>query len=182
MTLDDQSLGVGITGCLRELRRKDLFPATSLTYKWYLFIHTASSLCVDPCLCTDVLDLFIFWLVDIMQIQTKGPGKLGKGMTRTGIYCRLCTSMLNISLPLQKLNISPDMGHTPVVPGTVEAKAGKVKEPGSQGAAWSTHADPASENKTIKQFTGHCACSVICPMIMPTSPEASVFSCVWVTL
>lgn len=59
MTLDDQSLGVGITGCLRELRRKDLFPATSLTYKWYLFIHTASSLCVDPCLCTDVLIYFL---------------------------------------------------------------------------------------------------------------------------
>lgn len=91
MTLDAQSLGVGITGCLRELRRKDLFPATSLTYKWYLLIHTASSLCVDSCLCTDVLDLFIFWLVDIMQIQTKGSGKVGKSMTRTGIYFRLCT-------------------------------------------------------------------------------------------
>lgn len=44
------------------------------------------------------------------------------------------------------------MGYTSVVPGTVEAKAGKVKEPGNMGA-WSTHEDPTPENKTIKQFT-----------------------------
>lgn len=63
--------------------------------------------------------------------------------------------MLNVSLPFEKLNIAPGMGHTSVVPGTEEAKTGKVKEPGSQGAAWSTHEDPAPENKTIKQFTGN---------------------------